>query len=248
VTSAPDPAPLPGRGRRERRKHLTRRDLLAAGRSLFGEQGLYDSRIEDLARHAGVAKGTLYGYFENKEQLMEAVVTTGFAELLGHVQRRTGTVGTRTEVIERVVVAHLEFFSENPDLMRIFHQVRGMLKFERPDGLPLRRALEHYLGGIADVLAPGRTNGRARREALETATLLFGAISGVSSTHAALLGPDARGGRPRAVVRALASLVPAFEGPDGARGTAPPANGAPTSRPARPPRGRAPAARGRAAR
>ena len=45
------------RGRREHRKRVTRRELLVAGRKLFGDEGLYESRIEDLTRHAGIAKG-----------------------------------------------------------------------------------------------------------------------------------------------------------------------------------------------
>ncbi|HUK63923.1 MAG TPA: helix-turn-helix domain-containing protein, partial [Dongiaceae bacterium] len=52
--------PGPPSGRREHRKHATRRELLIAGRRLFAERGLYDSRIEDLSRQAGIAKGTLY--------------------------------------------------------------------------------------------------------------------------------------------------------------------------------------------
>ncbi len=246
ATSLPhDPDSPPDRGRREHRKHATRRVLLAAGRRLFGEQGLYDSRIEDLTRHAGIAKGTLYGYFENKEQLLEAVVTAGFEELLAHVRHAAAGVPAGAPRIERVVSAHLVFFAANPDLVRIFHQVRGLLKFDRPEGLPLRRALEQYLGDVARVLEPA--NGRrttVRRESVEAASLLFGAVSGVSSMRAALPTAGARRRPPRAVVRALAALVPASAAEEsGGRGAAAAATRAGRRRPAP-----ASAAGGRAAR
>lgn len=205
-------------GRRAHRKQVTRRDLLTAGRKLFGEEGLYESRIEDLSRHAGVAKGTLYGYFANKEALIEAVVTSGFSELLGHVHRRTQVSRTRQEALARMAEAHLAFFAENPDLMRIFHQVRGLLKFDRSGALRLRRVLTNYLAGLAHVLALHHPpQGQSDGDHLATAVLLFGAVSGISSTRASLLDSARAAVRSKATIRALVALASSFENPLGAR-------------------------------
>ncbi len=201
-------------GRREHRKHVTRRELLAAGRRLFAERGLYDSRIEDLSRMAGIAKGTLYGYFVNKEELVEAVVTSGFSELLGHVHRTTQGASSRDAAIERIAEAHLAFFAENPDLMRIFHQVRGLLKFDQGSLKPLRTVLQKYITGLVDILGVyrgGRTISAARDR--EVALLLFGAASGITSVRAALQVAVPRGGDARTVVRSLVGLVNAYELP-----------------------------------
>ncbi|HTO92702.1 MAG TPA: helix-turn-helix domain-containing protein [Candidatus Sulfotelmatobacter sp.] len=198
-------------GRRERRKHVTRRELLAAGRRLFAERGLYESRIEDLSRRAGIAKGTLYGYFANKQELIEAVVRSGFHELLERVQRAAQEARTRPEAIERVTEAHLAFFRDNPDLMRVFHQVRGLLKFDRPGPRPLRRVLGRYLDGLAQVLALRRSGRRAAGvRDLDLAILLFGTVSGVTSVHASVDGRaltriESRAAR-RAIVRMVQSL------------------------------------------
>ncbi len=80
---------MPVESRRESRKRETRARLLAAGRRLFGDEGLYDSRIEDLTTVAGIAKGTIYGYFEDKQALVHAVVAAALAELLAHVHARS---------------------------------------------------------------------------------------------------------------------------------------------------------------
>lgn len=198
-------------GRRAHRKQVTRRDLLIAGRKLFGEEGLYESRIEDLSRHAGVAKGTLYGYFANKEALVEAVVTSGFSELLGHVHRRAQVARTRQEALARTAQAHLEFFAENPDLMRIFHQVRGLLKFNRSGTLRLRRVLKNYLAGLAHVLALHHPpQGQGERDHLATAILLFGAVSGITSTRASMMGAVRSAERSRATIRALVAMASSF--------------------------------------
>ena len=51
-----------------------RRQILAGARGVFLAQGFDAASMNDIARAAGVSKGTLYVYFDNKEQLFEAIV------------------------------------------------------------------------------------------------------------------------------------------------------------------------------
>ncbi len=204
--SALQEAPL--RGRREHRRQVTRRELLSAGRRLFAEKGLYDSRIEDLSRLAGIAKGTLYGYFRNKEELIEAVVTNGFSELLGHAHRAAQGARSREDAVARLVQAHLDFFEENPDLMAVFHQVRGLLKFDRGEMRALRDVLAKYLTGLAQILSLTPVSGSARRGGdTKSAMLLFGAISGITSVSATMTSWPHKPVVGRAVVRGLAAML-----------------------------------------
>lgn len=47
-----------------------RRRLLAAGRDLYGSQGFSETSVKDLVEHAGIAQGTFYLYYNNKEELL----------------------------------------------------------------------------------------------------------------------------------------------------------------------------------
>jgi AcrR family transcriptional regulator len=58
----------------ERRKEDRPSELLAAALELFVERGYAATRLDDVALRAGVSKGTLYLYFENKEDLFKAVI------------------------------------------------------------------------------------------------------------------------------------------------------------------------------
>jgi AcrR family transcriptional regulator len=51
-----------------------RRQILAGAHAVFLAQGFDAASMNDIARAAGVSKGTLYVYFDNKEQLFEAIV------------------------------------------------------------------------------------------------------------------------------------------------------------------------------
>jgi AcrR family transcriptional regulator len=57
-----------------RRKDARPGEIVAAGLACFAKRGFAATRLEDVAKRAGVTKGTLYLYFPNKEELFKAVV------------------------------------------------------------------------------------------------------------------------------------------------------------------------------
>lgn len=75
LPSPPEPAP----GSHRRRKEARPQELLDAALDLFVEKGFAATRIEEVARRAGVSKGTLYLYFQSKEELLKAVVRQNVA-------------------------------------------------------------------------------------------------------------------------------------------------------------------------
>lgn len=78
--------PQDSKPRWERRKEARPQELLAAAMDLFVERGFAATRLEDVARRAGVSKGTLYLYFENKEDLFKAVVRNSIVPVLGEAE------------------------------------------------------------------------------------------------------------------------------------------------------------------
>ncbi len=71
--------PLPAR---KRRKEARPGELTAAALALFVEKGFAATRLEDVARRAGVSKGTLYLYFDSKGSLFKAVIREGIFPVL----------------------------------------------------------------------------------------------------------------------------------------------------------------------
>ena len=66
----------------ERRKDARPAELTAAALEFFVERGYAATRLEDVAAHAGVSKGTLYLYFESKEEMLKAVVREGLLPVI----------------------------------------------------------------------------------------------------------------------------------------------------------------------
>ena len=86
--------------KRERRKEARPGELLDAALDLFVEKGFAATRAEEVAARAGVSKGTLFLYFESKEELFKAVVRKNIS---GHFKEWNQTFdnfqGTSAEMV-----------------------------------------------------------------------------------------------------------------------------------------------------
>ena len=92
-----------------RRKEARPDEILAAALASFAERGFAATRLEDVAARAGVSKGTLYLYFNGKEQLFEAVVR---ARLLPNLERLEALLATfegpSASLLERLLLTMAE--------------------------------------------------------------------------------------------------------------------------------------------
>ena len=118
MTSTPTDRAVP---RWHRRKEARPGEILAAALTEFVERGYAATRLDDIARRAGVTKGTMYLYFENKEELFKAVVREHLRPLLAETrQLAVDTEGSARDVLERVLRARWRWMFET--------QLSGLIK------------------------------------------------------------------------------------------------------------------------
>lgn len=96
--------PFEMKPRWERRKDARPQELLAAALDLFVERGYASTRLEDVAKRAGVSKGTLYLYFTNKEELFKAVVRENIVPALGEAEDIISTYEGHSADLLRCVI------------------------------------------------------------------------------------------------------------------------------------------------
>jgi AcrR family transcriptional regulator len=100
------PCPLDTKPRWERRKDARPQELLDAALDLFVERGYAATRLEDVAKRAGVSKGTLYLYYENKEELFKAVVRTSIVPVLGEAEESVaGFDGPSADLLRHLILS-----------------------------------------------------------------------------------------------------------------------------------------------
>ena len=95
--------------KRERRKEARPGELVTAARDLFVEKGFAATRAEEVAARAGVSKGTLFLYFQSKEDLFKAVVRENIANKFPTWQEEFVTFeGTSSEMLRYAMTSWWE--------------------------------------------------------------------------------------------------------------------------------------------
>ncbi|MCX7890819.1 MAG: TetR/AcrR family transcriptional regulator [Burkholderiales bacterium] len=135
----------------ERRKESRPSELMEAALDLFAERGYAATRLEDVAHRAGVSKGTLYLYFESKEELFKAVVRQGLVPAIVEAEELVdgfdGPAGalfreivmgwwrligdTRLSAIPKIMISEARNFPEIADFYYDEVIRRGSRMFER---------------------------------------------------------------------------------------------------------------------
>jgi len=97
---------LDSKPRWERRKEARPTELLASAIELFVERGFASTRLEDVARRAGVSKGTLYLYYANKEDLFKAVVRQTILPMIDDAEASVAEFdGHSAELLRQVILS-----------------------------------------------------------------------------------------------------------------------------------------------
>ena len=88
----------------ERRKDARPQELTDAALDLFVEHGFAATRLDDVAAKAGVSKGTLYLYFDSKEELFKAVVQSSVVPVIAQAEELIRHFAGTSEELFRALV------------------------------------------------------------------------------------------------------------------------------------------------
>jgi AcrR family transcriptional regulator len=184
VRAAPAPRP-----RRAQKRVLQRGRILEAARLVFFRDGFMAANLDEVAERAGVAKGTLYRYFENKADLYVAVLTENGAAFERKMRETLDPALSPAEQVRRISGFYFRHWMDHPAYFQIFwalanEPVIGELP---PQVVAQVTALwESCLRMLADVLERGvEERVFAPHDAWEVAHILWTLANGlIESEHA----------------------------------------------------------------
>jgi len=155
------PAPRP---RWKRRPEARPEEILGAALEVFGELGFARTRLEDVARRAGVSKGTLYLYFENKEALFRAMVTAKLEATLTHAEEFIRTWPGSTPDLLRQFTREYWVTMNQPEKLRLARVVLTELtSFPELAKWYYQEVILRLRRVIQDILNRGISRGEFRR-------------------------------------------------------------------------------------
>ena len=173
---------------REARREAYREAILDAAVGLFAERGFPTIKMSDIAKAAGVAKGTLYNYFDDKEEVFAALAERGRQHFLdGMDAAMAPTEGwARLEALIRYM---LGFLAQNRALVRIYVEATGLDPRSKADPgrldgeLAVRQRMSDCL---ADLAAAGEIRSDFPLDLL--VTMLAGSIDACAKASVDLCG------------------------------------------------------------
>jgi AcrR family transcriptional regulator len=114
---------------RVERNAWTKRKIFDAATKVVGKYGYAEASVARITEEAGVAQGTFYNHFENRQELLDQLLPKIGIDMVHFIRERTGNADAAKQEIERFG-AFFEFIREVPEFLRILNEA----EFFAPNG------------------------------------------------------------------------------------------------------------------
>ena len=132
--------------------------ILKAAEEVFSEKGYYNTKVYQIAEAAGVSVGTIYRFYESKEELYADVIRTKLKELEEKVSR-----AIRGREPEEALRAYIEtvvdFFEDERNFFELFMREVGSLVIPNEERLNLSEWYDRYTSKLSKIIEAGIRKG-----------------------------------------------------------------------------------------
>lgn len=201
-------AKAPVRGRRKQpeelrqaKEALYREHILDVSEQMFAEQGFANTKMQDIARDAGISLGTLYQSYPGKQELYRALLIQRDTEMFQVATERAMKVLPGLSSIEQLLwtmQGHIQFLLEHPDYLRMqlqqgyvwYHSASWPSQDEQQmweRGLSMIEQVFRW-GEQEKIFVPGKPAEQAKlMMAMQQARLASWVSEGMQASHAAIV-------------------------------------------------------------
>lgn len=141
-----------------KRSERSRKRILDSARELFFEQGFERANLDEVARRAGLAKGTIYRHFDSKAELYVEVLVQNAGVFLERMRRVVDPKQSAHEQIRRLARFYFDHYTSQLEYFRIFWAIDNQrLIGELPPNLValVTEVWKRALGLLAEVIERG---------------------------------------------------------------------------------------------
>jgi TetR/AcrR family transcriptional regulator len=151
--------------RREREKLRQRQEMLATALDLFSQKGYHNVSMQEIAEKAEFAIGTLYKFFQNKEDLYKTIVMERCDDFEDAFKLAMEQSDDEVEKLRHYVRLRRERFRNNLPLVRLFLAESRGISFNLKAGVDneVRQRYYDILKGLASVFASGIDSKRFKK-------------------------------------------------------------------------------------
>jgi TetR/AcrR family fatty acid metabolism transcriptional regulator len=150
--------------------------ILRAAAKVFARAGYFNAKVSDVAREAGVADGTVYLYFKNKDDLLSSIFTVAMDEFIARARAELRDIKDPREQLRHFAHLHFALLERDRAMAIVFQiELRQSTKFMEQYSTT---KLAEYFKIIREIIEEGQRRSifRPHLNSKIVAKILFGAL------------------------------------------------------------------------
>jgi len=154
--------------------------IIKAATKMFARKGFYKTRISEIAKEAKVADGTVYIYFENKDDILISLFEEQMKAVMDNMVEQISEETDPAKKLEKFALIHLQLIEQNPNMAEIIQvEVRQSSKFMKEYK---NEKFVQYLDLIAEIVREGQEKRIFKKEVIPgmAKRAFFGALDEMS--------------------------------------------------------------------
>ncbi len=153
---------MPMEAQEPKEKNSKYHRILEAAVRIFARQGFRQSTVSQIAREAGVADGTIYLYFKNKDDILVHFFGFKAKQVFDRFREEVARGADSLEKLRNLVRVHLAEFQRDPDMAIVYHVETHQTSRLADD--QIREMGKMYHDIISDIVEEGQQEGLIRRD------------------------------------------------------------------------------------
>jgi len=144
------------------KNHEKYKKIIDAATKVFAKKGFYNAKVSEIAQEAGIADGTIYIYFNHKDDILISLFEEKMKEVLDNMKNQISLERDPLKKIEKFALVHLKMIQDNKDIAEIIQvELRQSSKFMK--NYHNTKFLE-YLDLIGHIIQEGKEKGLVRED------------------------------------------------------------------------------------
>jgi len=186
--------------RRKKEKENRKNSILKAARKLFFERGFKSVTVDLIAAKAEVSKGSIYLYFDSKEEIYTQILISANIERHKEIENFAKQEGTASELLLKYARVYVDFFLENNELFRIlmtFMLHAENMNLTEEQNTQLIHTTNENIRTISEILQKGVDTGEFsdRIDIRQGQNAIWGLLNGIISLYIYSGAPEKRSER-----------------------------------------------------
>jgi AcrR family transcriptional regulator len=153
-----------------------KKQILDAAISVFSRLGFHKARMDDIVKESGLSKGTLYWYFESKDEIITSIMEDIFTGSMEEYQLHAAPGTSVREQLTKIMINTMDDVKQMLQIRPLVYEFFALAFRDEKVQKLIRNYFKFYMDNIVPIVQKGIDNGEFRKMDAREASMSLGAI------------------------------------------------------------------------